>query len=162
MNAHPFRIICVRIFVDRVARCFIVPAEKQTNYMKNKLLIVLLMSSLLMLNSGCALFVVGAAAGAGAGGYAYVNGEIKSTESASLDRTWSATLAAMKDLEFPVTSQTKDALEANLTARNASDKKIGIKLKKVSETATEIRIRVGTFGDESISRIILDKIHKRL
>ena len=127
-----------------------------------KLLITVLMASLLALVSGCALFVVGAAAGAGAAGYAWVNGEIKTTESASLDRTWNATLAAMKDLEFPVTSQAKDALEANLTARNASNTSISVKLKNLSNASTEIRIRVGTFGDESLSRTILNKINSHL
>jgi hypothetical protein len=120
---------------------------------------------LLFLTAGClAPLVVGAAVGAGAGvaGYAYVNGELKSTESAPLDRAWTGTLAAMKDLEFPIVSQQKNAVQADLTVRNASDKKTTIQLKKVTEGATEIRIRVGTFGDESLSRVILEKIKKRL
>lgn len=112
--------------------------------------------------AGCAVVVVGGAAAAGVGTYAYVNGECKATEAASLDRTWTATLAAMKALEFPVTSQTKDALQAELTARNASDKKITVKLKKLSDSVTEIRIRVGTFGDEVISQAILNKIKEQL
>jgi hypothetical protein len=91
-----------------------------------------------------------------------VDGEIQSTEAASLSRTWNATLAALKDLEFPVVSQTKDALEGNVTARNAKNTTIKIKLKYVSKTATEIRIRVGTFGDESLSHTILDKINSHL
>ena len=125
-------------------------------------MILVLLASLLAFVSGCALFVVGAAAGAGAGGYAWINGEIKTTEGASMDQTWNATLAAMKDLEFPVTDQAKDALEANLTARNASNTNISIKLKNLSNASTEIRIRVGTFGDEALSRTILNKINSRL
>ena len=130
--------------------------------MKMKLWIAALMTSFLVLGNGCALMVVGAAAGAGVAGYAWVDGEIQSTEAASLSRTWNATLAALKDLEFPVVSQTKDALEGNVTARNAKNTTIKIKLKYVSKTATEIRIRVGTFGDESLSRTILNKINSRL
>ncbi len=129
-----------------------------------KLLITVLMASLLAFVSGCGteLLLAGAGAGAGVGGYAWINGEVKTTEGASLDRTWNATLAAMKDLQFPVTSQAKDALEANLTARNASNTSISIKLKNLSNTSTEIRIRVGTFGDEALSRTILNKIDGRL
>lgn len=115
---------------------------------------------LLALTTGCVAVAVGAAAGAGT--YAYIKGELKSTESASLERTWSATQGAMKDLQFVVTSQKKDALEAELIARNASDKKITVSLKKISDTATEVRIRVGSFGDESLSRVILEKIKHRL
>ncbi len=125
-------------------------------------MIMVLLASLLAFGNGCLLLGLGAAAGAGAGGYAWINGEIKTTEGASLDRTWNATLEAMKDLEFPVTDQAKDALEANLTARNASNTSINIKLKNLSNTSTEIRIRVGTFGDESLSRIILNKINSHL
>ena len=130
---------------------------------KTKLLLtVLLMASLLAFGSGCILFVAGAAAGAGVAGYAWVNGELESTEAASLSRTWEASLAAMQDLQFPVTSQAKDALEGNLTARNAKNTEIKIKLKYVSNTSTEIHIRVGTFGDETQSRAILSKIKEHL
>jgi hypothetical protein len=127
-----------------------------------RVVLVLAASVVLCATAGCALFVVGAAAGAGAAGYAYVEGILKSTEQASLNRVWSASLGAMKDLEFPITKQVKDALTGNITARNARDKKIDIQLKKISDDTTEISIRVGTFGDENLSRVILDKIKKRL
>ena len=110
--------------------------------------------------SGCAAVVVGGAAGAGV--YAYVRGEMKGQESRSLDQTWSATQAAMKDLQFSVSSQQKDALQARLIARTALDKKIEINLTKVSDTITEVRIRVGTFGDQTLSQTIVQAIEKRL
>lgn len=115
---------------------------------------------MLALFSGCAALVVGAAAGAGT--YAYVQGELQSTESASLDRTWAATQGAIKELQFTVTTQQKDALLGRLIARTAKDKKIEINLKKTGDHLTEVRIRVGTFGDEELSRLILDKIKSRL
>ena len=127
-----------------------------------KTIMIGLMAGLLVLGGGCALVVVGGAAAAGVGGYAYVKGEVKTTESATLNKAWDATLAAMKDLEYPVISQGKDALSAEVTVRNASDTKITIKLAKAFETTTEIRIRVGTFGDEALSRTILEKIKKHL
>jgi len=125
-------------------------------------LVPLGLAAAVALTAGCVAVAVGAGAAAGVGTYAYVSGELKSTQSATLDRTWAATQAAMKDLEFSVTSQRKDALQAELIARTAIDKKITIKLAKVSETATEVRIRVGTFGDKSLSLVILEKIKKRL
>jgi hypothetical protein len=128
----------------------------------SKLLMTVLIAALLAFCSGCILFVAGAAAGAGAAGYAYVDGEVQTTEAAAMNRTWDACLAAMQDLQFPVTAQAKDALQGNLTARDASNTSIQIKLKYVSNTSTDIRIRVGTFGDESMSRIILNKINSHL
>jgi len=110
--------------------------------------------------SGCAAVVIGGAAGVGT--YAYIKGELKVTENASLDRCWSASQAAMKELQFPVTTHLKDALRGQLVARTALDKKVEINLVKVSENMTEIRVRVGTFGDEDMSRIIVQKIESRL
>jgi hypothetical protein len=126
--------------------------------MKNRWLMATLMAAALALTSGCALFVVGAAAGAGAGAYAYVNGELKETEGVSYDTACNATLAAMNDLQYAVVSKPKDAAAATITARTATDKKIVVTLTKQSATSTEIRIRVGTFGDEPLSRQLLDKI----
>ena len=110
--------------------------------------------------SGCAAVVIGGAAGVGT--YAYIRGELKTAENATLDRAWSASQAAMEDLQFKITTRQKDAIEGLLIARTAADKKIEINLKKLSDSTTEIRIRVGTFGDEDLSRLIIQKIEKRL
>jgi hypothetical protein len=114
-----------------------------------------------ILLSGCppAALLIGGAAGGGA--VAFVGGELKSTEEVSLNRAWGAAKKAMDDLEFAITSEEKDAFYGQFTARGAGDKKIKVKLKKQSDTVTEIRIRVGIFGDESLSRQILDTIKKR-
>ena len=115
-----------------------------------------------LLCSGCALLVVGGAAAAGAGTVAYVRGDLQATVDGTLDRSWTATQSAMKDLEMSVTDQQKDGLSARLIARGVGDKKVTIRLKKVTGTTTEISIRVGTWGDEAKSRQVLDGIKKHL
>ena len=117
---------------------------------------------LLLGSSGCALFVVGAVAGAGAATYAYVNGEVESTLSANIDKTWSATLAALKDLQFNIGKTSKDVLNGNVESTTADGKSITIKLKRTSDTLTEVDIRVGKFGDKRVSDLILDKIKSHL
>ena len=112
--------------------------------------------------SGCAVLLVGGAVAAGAGTVVYVKGELKATVDGTLDRAWAASQAALKDLQMPVTGQEKDGLQGKLTARAAGDKKVTIHLKKVTGTTTDIGIRVGTWGDEPMSREILDKIKKHL
>jgi hypothetical protein len=99
-------------------------------------------------------------AGAGAGAVAYVRGELKAIEDVSLDQAWAATKQAMSDLEFAVTKSEKDAFNGELVARGAGDKKIVVKLGRESDVVTEIKIRVGTFGDEVMSRKILETIKK--
>ena len=127
---------------------------------KQGLLIIILGMGLLM-NSGCAAVLVGGAAAGGAGAVLYIKGELHSTEDVSLDRAWNATQAAIKDMGFTVTAKDKDAVSAELVALTADNKKISIILNRKADNVTEISIRVGTFGDESMSRLILEKIRKR-
>ena len=126
--------------------------------MKSQILLFALLVALAAVTSGCLLFVAGAAAGAGVGTYAYVSGELQASEAVKLDKAWDATQAAMKDMSYTVTAKEKGGLEASLTARGPGDQKVQIHLVKQSDTVTKIGIRVGTFGDETLSRQILDKI----
>ena len=132
--------------------------------MKTKSLLTnVCLAGALALTAGCVAVAVGAAVGAaGVAGYAYVKGELKGTEAASLDRTWAAAQAALKDLQYSVVSQRKDAQQAELDARTAKDTKVTVQLKGLSDTTTEVRIRVGTFGDKTLSMNILEKIKARL
>lgn len=136
-------------------------AEKIGNGVrKPALLLGLLLGCIL--NVGCVALLVGGAAAAGAGTVAYVRGELRSTLDAPYERVWSATQRALADLEMPVTAQEKDGLTGQITARATGDRKITVRLRKVTGTATEVRIRVGTWGDEAVSRQILEQIQRRL
>ena len=55
-----------------------------------------------------------------------------------------------------------EASFAKLIARDAGDKKIEIELKKVLEHLTRVTIRVGVFGDEPLSRLMLERLKKNL
>ena len=129
--------------------------------MKKIIFLSLTLASLPLLN-GCLLLVAGGAAAAGAGTVIYVNGELKDTKDASLERVRAGTVAGLKDLKFAIVNDTADALSAKILARTSDDTKIQVTLTKQSPTLTEIRIRVGTFGDEQMSRQILDKIKTHL
>ncbi|MDN3513027.1 MAG: DUF3568 domain-containing protein [Candidatus Brocadia sp.] len=126
-----------------------------------KLLQGILSGITLLSSCGCvtALLVGG---GAGAGTIAYLKGELKSTENAPIDSVWQSAHKAMNDLEFVVTSEEKDSLSAKLIARGANDTKIEINLESVSTQLTTVKIRVGVFGDESLARLVLERIKKHL
>lgn len=125
-----------------------------------KCLIVAILGISLLLNTGCAAVLLGGAAAAGAGTILYVKGELQSTDDVSIDKAWRATILAVDDLGFVVTSKEKDAVSASLTALTADNKEVKITLNRKADKVTQIAIRVGTFGDESLSRLILDKIRE--
>jgi len=127
--------------------------------MISKILFVASLAVATALGSGCALFVGAAVGGAaGVGTYAYINGELQSSEAVTLNKAWDASLAAMKDLGYTVAEKQKDSQQAQLTALGPGDKKTQVSLKRKSDTVTQMGIRVGTFGDETLSRQILAKI----
>ncbi|HAM72194.1 MAG TPA: hypothetical protein DCM86_11175 [Verrucomicrobiales bacterium] len=113
--------------------------------------------------AGCAsVALIGAGAAAGVAGVAYANGELKASLEAPLDKAYGAAQGAMRDLQFTVKDTAKDALYAKVEAKTANDKTVRITLNKTSDKITELRIRVGTFGDEALSRTVHDKIKARL
>jgi hypothetical protein len=111
---------------------------------------------------GCALFLVGASVAAGIGTAAYVNGELSVSEEVGVDKTFKATVSAMNELEFKVTEQQKDAVSGKVIAKMANGTIIRIYVHRETDRVTVIRIRVGTFGDEALSKLIHDKIRKNL
>jgi hypothetical protein len=130
---------------------------------RQELLLVLFLAVSPLILTGClAAAAVGGAAAAGAGTVAYIKGELKATEEATLDKTWEATVGAVDELNFLVINKLKDAVSAELEAKTADNKTVKIELKRVTANLTDISIRIGTFGDETLSRYILSKIEARL
>jgi len=132
------------------------------NPMKTMTKISCVAALIALLLQGCAALVVGGvAAAAGAGVVVYRNGELKSTDSVSIDRAWVATEKAVQAMEFKPVSSTKDALGAKYEGVGAADKRVIVALKSTGEKMTEVRIRVGLVGDEAAARTVLAKIQSQ-
>ena len=109
---------------------------------------------------GCVAAMFGA--GAGAGTYAYVRGEYQTTVPKPLGKTYTATVAALKDLEMPVTDSSKDLTDGTVTARKGDGSEVKVFLKAEGDKVTSVKIRIGIFGDEAASKVIAAKISSRL
>lgn len=112
--------------------------------------------------SGCALLLLGGAAAAGAGGYAWYSGELKASEAVSYEKAVSASQSALKNLGYTLTETEKDALRTKMTFRGAADAKVAVTVNKMSASVSEICVRVGTFGDKTKSVGIMDAIKRKL
>jgi hypothetical protein len=80
--------------------------------------------------SGCALFLVGAAVGAGAGTISYMGNELRTTQEINIDRAWTAGMSALEELQFHIDQgkSYKDATGATLFANNAKNQPVRIQL----------------------------------
>jgi len=116
----------------------------------------------LAVTSGCFLVAVGAAGAAGAGTVAYVRGELDATLGNQYNTVVDASSRAVSQLQFAMVSETRDAFNAEIIARTAQDKKIDITVTKRADDLTNVRIRIGLFGNEEESRAILDRIKLNL
>jgi len=131
---------------------------KKEGAMKIIVIFLLLILSLLFVN-GCAVILAGSA---GAGTVAYIKGELQTNLEAPLEKSIEATNRAIGNLKFIIISKEVDKLAGEIIARTTQDQKITIKLNKVTENTTKISIRVGIFGDQTLSRNVLDEIKKEL
>ena len=117
---------------------------------------------LLPVLGGCAVMLVGAGAGAGAGTVAYVQGEHSQVHAGNYERVWSATLAALNQMNIRVIKTQKDALGGTITARRADDTSVTIKVDPTGTDTATVRIRVGMFGDRAHSEAIQARIVSNL
>ena len=128
--------------------------------MKTKQVILsLLLTATAIFGQGCVVAAVGLGA---AGTIAYVRGDLESTEANNIKDVYSAALEAVNQLDLNLISKSEDLLSANITARDADDKKITIKMKATGNDTTKLSIRVGMFGDEDKSQQIYQKIYNNL
>lgn len=113
-----------------------------------------------LLTTGCVALMVGA--GAGAAGTVYVMGKLQERVEASVPKVQKATIAGLQDLNLPIQKNEGDKLSAQIESRTADEKTISIKINFVTESLSELTIRVGLTGDEQRSREILRAIKRHL
>jgi len=114
----------------------------------------------LLLFSSCAAFIVGGAVGVGA--VIYQKGQLTSHEGTSYDETLAAVFKAMDQLNYAVEKTEKSVAKEKVIAVTPEGKKIHTTVKYKTIDHTEITIRVGTFGNEELSRMVLDQIKGNL
>ena len=94
--------------------------------------------------------------------YSKAEGMLRSTLEGDMPEVVNATNATLEDLELVGVDSTVDKLKGKITARMAVGTKVTINLEAVDFANTSIKIKVGTFGDRSISMQIFRNIEKQL
>ena len=121
---------------------------------------LLLIIPVLFLLSSCAAFIVGGAAGVGA--VVYEKGQLTSHEGTGYDETLEAVFKAMDQLGYAVEKTEKSMAREKVIAVTPDGDKIHTTVRYKKVDYTEITIRVGTFGNEELSRKVLDQIRSNL
>jgi hypothetical protein len=122
---------------------------------KSTALVVGLACALVAFQAGC---VVVAAGAAGAGAVAYIRGDLVANLDHDVDAVFAASDRALGKMELVRLHDNKTGVDARLVARTALDKRVEIKLSRVSDKLTKVQIRVGLLGDQYLSVTLLEKI----
>ena len=100
--------------------------------------------------------------GAAAGTVAYLQGDLSAVLEGSVAQSARAVDAAIKKTGVSQISRSVDSLGARYNLRTSQDEAVEITLKKAGNATTEVIIRVGFFGDESLSHQILEEINSAM
>jgi hypothetical protein len=122
----------------------------------------IVLSTSLMLQGCVPLLAAGAGAVAAGGTVAYMNGDLETTYPAAMNRTWDATMGALRDTQLRITDTQKDAAQGTIKAQQADNTPVTVSLESAGPNTTAVKIRVGTFGDEEVSKAINRRIAARL
>jgi hypothetical protein len=109
-----------------------------------------------MMLSGCgALLLVG---GAGTSAIAFATGELRVTEQATLAEVQEATRKAVETLRYLDAEATLSGDRIRWRATTAGGEPVDIRLITQPEGGTDLHIRIGVFGSEARSRLVLEQI----
>lgn len=120
---------------------------------------ILLCLSLLAAPGCGALLLVG---GAGTSAIAFATGELRATEEASLAALDEACRVAVETLGYSEIESSRDDEKARWQAVTAGGEPVDIHLHAKRPDQTEVRIRIGVFGHEGRSRLVLEQIRQSL
>ena len=111
--------------------------------MRPKTTCCILLASLIII-SGCAAVLVGA--GAGAGTYAYVKGELFRTYRAGYQPTLDACISVIADLGMAVQSKTTDGVQTTIAAERKDGTPMTVGVKIIDSDWTQVSVRTGVVG----------------
>jgi hypothetical protein len=110
--------------------------------------------------SGCgALLLVG---GAGTSAIAFATGELQSTEPYSLEALDQACATALDEMAYSEIDTVREADKIRWRAKTSGGDPVDLRLQSKGPKSTDLRIRIGIFGNESRSRLLLEQIHQAL
>lgn len=98
----------------------------------------------LVLTTGCAALVIGA--GAGAGVYTYVKGELIRSYAKDFTHTQDATLQSLNYLKITIDEKNQGSSETSIKAHQNDGSPVSIKIRTIRYDMTEVAVRCGHIG----------------
>lgn len=108
------------------------------------------------------LVLMSAGGAAGIAAYKFYHGALEVIFEAPFMETWEASEAALKQMNFKISSAEHDLSEGTFRARSAKNDPVTLSLTYKSARETKVVIRHGVLGDKDASMAVKDKIREIL
>ncbi|MFH1457826.1 MAG: DUF3568 family protein [Candidatus Omnitrophota bacterium] len=109
---------------------------------------------------GCVALLAGAAGGAGTA--AWLSGKLSQEVNASFDRALKAAKLGLEFMKFKVTKETVKDDIAQLISNYSDGRTIWVDIRRVTDSASRIEVRVGAAGDRQAAQKVLNQIRRYL
>ncbi len=127
-----------------------------------KKLFLLVIAAYMFLTTGCVALVVGA--GAGAGTFAYIDGELSRTYQANYEQTYAVCTEILNDMKQPLLEEKTDGIKTTLKSRRADETPMTVSIRIIEPDWTEVSVRTGYVGvwKKEISEQFHEFVAKRI
>ena len=134
--------------------------RKRRDMLKRLYLIVVL--AYLWGSTGCIALVVGA--GAGAGTFAYVDGQLSRTYQANYQTTYEVCKGILADMKQPVLEEKTDGIQTTIRSQRFDETPMTITVRIIDPEWTEVSVRTGHIGvwKKEISKQFHEFVAERL
>jgi hypothetical protein len=118
----------------------------------------------LLLSTGCIALVVGA--GAGAGTFAYVDGQLNRTYQANYQTTYEVCKGILQDMKQPILEEKSDGTQTTIKSKRVDETPMTVKVRIIDPDWTEVSVRTGYIGlwkkqiSEQFHEFIAERIKK--
>jgi hypothetical protein len=97
-----------------------------------------------------------------AGSTAFIRGELEYATKVPIESVFRASQLAMREMQFEILGERLGDQEATVRGKELGGRGIRIDLERKSPVVTKVNIRVGVFGDQSVSQLIQQVIQARV
>lgn len=109
-----------------------------------KRLFLLMTLAHMLLTAGCVALVVGA--GAGAGTFAYVNGQLSRTYQATYEKTYAVCQDILTDMKQPLLEEKTDGTQTTIKSERLDGTPMTVRVRIIDPDWTEVSVRTGYVG----------------
>ncbi|MDD5432483.1 MAG: DUF3568 family protein [Candidatus Omnitrophica bacterium] len=123
--------------------------------------VVLIIAVFMLMNiCGCVAVVAGAAGGAGTS--TWLSGKLSQEVNASYDRAIDGCKRALESMKLRITKETRKDEITQIKSNYTDGKTIWIDVRRISDRASRVEVRVGMISDKAATEKVLNQILKYL